>query len=496
MPPDGSAARDVAAPVTGRAVTARAITVAILAMGGEGGGVLADWLVSVAEHAGYVAQTTSVPGVAQRTGATIYYVEMFPGGAAAEAGREPVLALMPVPGDVDVVVASELMEAGRAIQRGLVTPERTTFVLSTHRVFAMTEKIVPGDGRADAAGLLEACRKASKRLVAADMQALADANGSVISATLFGGLAGAAALPFARGEYEDAIRRAGVGVNSSLAAFAAGYEAAQSVPALAPVTPEVLDIIAEGRRRLVDYQDAAYAAQYEARLAPIRAMDTAHGDGRFTLLDETARHLALWMSYEDTVRVADLKIRPSRFARVRTEVRAAPDQLVRIKEFLHPRVQEIAESLPAAWGRWLLGSRLPRRLVEKLASRGRVVETTSISGFLLLWLVAGMRRWRRGSLRFGIEQARIEAWLARIAALAPTQFALAVEVAQCQRLVKGYGDTFERGLHHFARLMDAAQRLEGRPDAAAVLARLRAAALADETGGKLTAGLLEAGVAD
>src|SRR5690242_10974152 len=98
----------------------RPISIAILAMGGEGGGVLADWIVDLAEHAGYCAQTTSVPGVAQRTGATIYYVEIFPESFANETGKEPVLALMPVPGEVDIVIASELMEAGRAIQRGLV----------------------------------------------------------------------------------------------------------------------------------------------------------------------------------------------------------------------------------------------------------------------------------------------------------------------------------------------------------------------------------------
>ena len=55
------------------------IKIAILAMGGEGGGVLADWIVNLGEENGYFAQTTSVPGVAQRTGATIYYVELFPG---------------------------------------------------------------------------------------------------------------------------------------------------------------------------------------------------------------------------------------------------------------------------------------------------------------------------------------------------------------------------------------------------------------------------------
>src|SRR3989442_10524591 len=99
--------------------TPRATTIAIVAMGGEGGGVLADWIVDLAEHAGYLAQTTSVPGVAQRTGSTVYYIEIFPKGAAAN--KAPILALMPVPGELDIVLASELMEAGRAIQRGMVT---------------------------------------------------------------------------------------------------------------------------------------------------------------------------------------------------------------------------------------------------------------------------------------------------------------------------------------------------------------------------------------
>ena len=94
-----------------------------------------------------------MPGVAQRTGATIYYLELFPKTGAMSAGRAPVLALTPVPGDVDIVIASELMEAGRAVQRGLVTPDRTTFIASTHRVFAMTERIALADGRVDSDGL-------------------------------------------------------------------------------------------------------------------------------------------------------------------------------------------------------------------------------------------------------------------------------------------------------------------------------------------------------
>ena len=58
-------------------MTDRPITIAVLAIGGQGGGVLVDWIVALAEREGWRAQSTSVPGVAQRTGATIYYVEMI-----------------------------------------------------------------------------------------------------------------------------------------------------------------------------------------------------------------------------------------------------------------------------------------------------------------------------------------------------------------------------------------------------------------------------------
>ena len=207
----------------------RPITIAVVALGGEGGGVLADWIVDLAQHGGYLAQTTSVPGVAQRTGATIYYVELFPKIAAQAAGREPVLALMPMPGDVDVVLASELMEAARAVERGFVTPDRTLLIASTHRVFAMTEKIALADGRVDCGC---AVRRLPRRSAAAGrLRHGGDSRrrpSSMVSAVLFGALAGSGALAFPRAAFEAAIRRGRVGVNSSLAAFGAGFEAARA----------------------------------------------------------------------------------------------------------------------------------------------------------------------------------------------------------------------------------------------------------------------------
>ena len=490
--------------------TPRPITIAILAMGGEGGGVLAEWIVDLAEHGSYIAQMTSVPGVAQRTGATNYYVELFPKSAAQAAGRPPVLALTPVPGDVDIVIASELMEAGRAVQRGLVTPDRTTFIVSTNRVYAMTEKIALADGRVDPAALLDGCRLAAKRLIAGDMAQLSEATGSVISAVLFGALAGADALPMQRMAFEAAIRRGGIGVKESLAAFGAGFavatddkpvitlETVSQPPALISQTlasvlaeanafPEpALTTIRAGVERLVDYQDADYAREYLARLKPVAEAERTHGDGSGLLLAETARELALGMAYEDTVRVAELKIRPSRFARVREEVQLGDGQLLEIAEFLHPRVQEIADTLPAKWGRRLLAWRWARRLVERFTRKGMVLKTSTVRGFLKLYFLASLKPSRPRSLRFQAEQAFLKDWLATILAMAPRHYALAVEIALTRTLVKGYSDTHERGRQRYEALMQMLPQIAHLPDAAATLAKLRKAALADDTGAALT----------
>ena len=264
----------------------KALSIAILAMGGEGGGVMADWLVDMAERAGSYVQTTSVPGVAQRTGATIYYVEIFPGSAVTRA-KPPVLALMPMPGDVDVVIASELMEAGRAVQRGLVTPTRTTLIASTHRVYSMTERTAMADGRVDSAKLIEGARAAAMRLYAADFARIAEESGSVISAALFGALSASGRLPFARSDFEDAIRRSGLGVEASLRAFTRAHDAATigetvAQPAAQPPTIEA------GRARLVDYQDAAYAKRYEALVRRVAEAERANAPGH----DELARAVA------------------------------------------------------------------------------------------------------------------------------------------------------------------------------------------------------------
>ncbi len=506
------------------------IKVAILAMGGEGGGVLADWIVDLGEASGYLAQTTSVPGVAQRTGATIYYVELYPQAQAQADQGTPVLALMPLPGDVDVVLASELMEAGRAVQRGLVTRDRTTLIASTHRVFSIAEKSALGDGRVDSQELLAHASQAAKRFIHFDMEQAAQASGSVISAVLFGALAGAGVLPFTRAEFEATIERGGVGIKPSLRAFAGAFErasaegAALSVqvpePVAAPLAQPrhpgvsalvnrvqsgfalpVQPLLLEGVRRLIDYQDLDYAGLYLDRMHDLASSVAAHsGQDADELLRETARHLALWMSYEDTARVAALKTRATRFERVRGEASVQQGQVLAINEYMHPRLQEICETLPASLGRWLMNSGLPRRVVERMTQRGRVIQTSSLRGYLLLRSVAAMKRFRRSTLRYAEENRRIEAWLQRIAATVKSKqeaglypapglaVQVALELALCQRLVKGYSDTHERGVRNYDAVMQAFERTGGAM-APATLRELREAALADEAGTQLRAAL-------
>ena len=482
------------------------ISVAIMAMGGQGGGVLADWIVALAESSGWVAQSTSVPGVAQRTGATIYYVEMI----RPQRNHAPVLSLMPVPGDVDVVIAAELMEAGRAIQRGLVSPGKTTLIASSHRSLAMTEKMAPGDGIADVSPVVATAHAVSKRFVAADMQRIAESRGSVISSALFGALAGSGVLPFGREAFEATIRASGVGVEGSLRAFGGGFEAVEVAPSELSVEAPELEVsggssgeqaelarallrvtnefaapargmLRVGLARVVDYQDVAYAHDYLDRVGRLAGIGDA-------VVTEAARQVAVAMAYDDVIRVADLKTRGSRFARVQREVLAGPAQIVETTEFMHPRVAEMMATMPVRLGLAFERSVALQGVLRRLFEHGRRVRTTHVLGFLSLYAIAGLRRWRRGLLRHGREMAHLDGWLGLVERHGDDP-RLALELVKCRRLVKGYSDTHARGQSKFDRVIGAMGMLAGRADAADWIRRLRDAALADVDGRMLDGAL-------
>jgi indolepyruvate ferredoxin oxidoreductase beta subunit len=203
------------------------------------------------------------------------------------------------------------------------------------------------------------------------------------------------------------------------------------------------DIMIEGVRRLAAYQDLGYARLYLDRLAGIRAADERSGAGG-RLLREVARHLAVRMSFEDVIRVAQAKIDPARMRRIAKELKVGADEPFAVVEFLKPGIEEMCQILPPRLARWILRVSERRGWLNRL-HWGMEVETTSITGYLRFWLLAKLRPWRPRSYRYQQEQAAIEAWLALIVESAKLSADLAVEVAECARLIKGYGDTYKRG---------------------------------------------------
>lgn len=493
-------------------MSVRPIKIAVMALGGQGGGVLAEWIVKAGERAGFLAQSTSVPGVAQRTGATIYYIELFPKSVADEKGAAPILALMPAPGDVDILIAAEMMEAGRALARGFLS-RRTTLIASTHRVYAIGEKIAMGDGRQDSAVVRLSVDAAVARAVWFDMEKTAEDAGAVISAVMLGALAGSGASPIRRELFEDEIRAGGRAVERNLNGFAAGFAAAcggaespsaeieapskagsSAAPAVAPLLARlshlpssVRDLAREGLKRAVDFQDPRYGALYLDRIEKIIATDrTCGGEARqFKLSNTLAKYLALAMAYDDVIRVADLKTRARRFQRLREDVRAADGQIVRVWEYMHPRLEEVCDLLPTPLARALLASGAARRLFNLVLGKGRRVATTNLNGFLMLTFLSSLAPFRRSGYRYRSEQERIDSWLALVLREAEHDYELAIEIASLQRLIKGYGDTHARGLANFMLVIDALHAVKSSSAPAQALARLRDAALKDEEGDTL-----------
>lgn len=478
------------------------LKLAVFAVGGQGGGVLASWIEATARSEGYLCQTTSVAGVAQRTGSTIYYIEMAP-----QAAGVPVFALAPSAGDVDIMIAAEMMEVGRAVMRGFVTPDRTTLIGSTHRTLAVSEKTVPGDGIANAPEVQAAAEVAAQRLILADMDRLATDQGSVISASLFGALAGSEALPFPRAAYEHAIRASGKGVEASLRAFEAGYMAArngiaaperQAKPASRNITgpsaqmraweaglarvqqlPEPVQPMAEaGLAKVVDFQDCAYGALYLDRLKDVVSSDNAARD--FTLSAVAAKYIANAMAYDDIIRVADLKTRATRTARIDAEMGKTQAHVLQLTEYFHPRAEEIAGLMPARLGAQTEANPARMARLNKWFGKGRRLRTDTLGAFLMLQILGGLKAYRLRTYRHQLEVAHLEAWLTACAV--PDDYDLRVELFKNRRLIKGYSDTHARGMSKFDKVMNMAPVLQGRTDAAEWMARLRKAALQDPDG--------------
>jgi indolepyruvate ferredoxin oxidoreductase beta subunit len=330
---------------------------------------------------------------------------------------------------------------------------------------------------------------------------------------MLGAIAGSGRLPIPAEEFEQAIRIGDRAVEDNLRGFRAGLAAARrgadhaSGPAkgslsvgATPVTmleQEIVEtmpaaareVIVTGVYRLAAYQDLAYARLYLDRLQPIRRADQASGaEGR--LMRETARHLAVRMSYEDVIRVAQAKTDPARLARIEAAMGVKPAQPFAVAEFLKPGIEELCSVLPPTLAGRILRHARRQGWLDRV-HWGMEINTVSISGYLRLRLLTGLRRWRRKTFRFQEEQAAIEAWLALIVDGARLSATVALEVAGCARLIKGYGDTLKRGNANYQVIEQrvirpalAAKLNSGQ--AADAIASACAAALADPDGKSLT----------
>ena len=509
----------------GEGLSLRPVTILVCALGGEGGGVLAEWLVETANAAGHSVQSTSIPGVAQRTGATTYYIEVFPRPDAELGGRKPVFSLTPVPGAIDLLVSSELLETARQVGAGMANAERTQVISSTARSLTTAEKMQLGDGRASDAVLMQIVRGHSAQSQWLDMTETAQRAGTVISAVLFGAIAASGALPFAAEAYRQTIRAGGRGVDASLRGFDAAFDTLRSLrgqgTAVARVVAATATALAErsaaptwlhdfpasthevlslGHARTLEYQDVRYAELYRERVARVLAAERAgdpDGANGFATTREAARHLAVWMAFDDIVRVAELKCRAARFARVRGEVRAADGELLRIHDHFKPGVAEFAALLPHSFADALL------RWDQRRVARGKAtfalplkLPSHSLVGLLALRSLAALKGMRRGGSRFAAEQSMIERWLAAVEHGARADAGLGRELAECGRLIKGYGATNERGKHNLLHVIEhlmSPERFATPAERASAIGAARHAALADDAGKALDQALLRHG---
>ena len=431
------------------------ICVQIAAMGGQGGGVLSGWLAEAARRAGFPAQATSIPGVAQRTGATTYYFELFP---QKNPPRAPVFSLFPDTGGLDLMVALEPAEAGRALQNRLISA-RTTVLSARQRLYSTAEKSAAAGRPASGAALLEPLSAVAGKTITLDVATLAKAAGGMGNAVFLGAICASGVLPIEAEHYRAAIE-AGGNARANLAGFDAGMAALApdedgnwrqpGTPAEhAPPPPELVRDLAalpENLRplaghalaRLLDYQSLAYARLYLERLEAVIAADQSK-DKALSLM--VARRLAAWMSFEDVIRVAQLKTRPGRFARIREEVGIGPGDPLRVTDYLKPGRDEIIAILPRFMARLLPGGNGP-------SGPGRPLRLTTshVPGFAAMRFLASLKPLRPLSSGYHREQAAISRWLDALIQTASVAPDLALQLADAALCVRGYGRVRRRGM--------------------------------------------------
>jgi hypothetical protein len=229
--------------------------------------------------------------------------------------------------------------------------------------------------------------------------------------------------------------------------------------------------VSDGIHLLMDYQGPTYAQLYVDR---VRRFVGRHGVDE-TMLREIARLMARRMSYEDPIRIAQLKL--SEWQAASGNPRLLPEDM--IGKF---RLDELIGALPAAvaepvldvleWAGW---THMPVSI--RFGARSRF-------GVRRLKIEAGLRRWRLFSVRYAKERVWVERWLHMIGRSLEKQPAAAPAMVQTATMICGYGASYRHGLADWHAIIDglAKPTFDGvlpLVDLAGAVAEARAAATAD-----------------
>ena len=468
----------------------RATRILIGTVGGQGGGVLSDWLIKGLLNAGWQAQSIGLLGLSQRAGSVIYYAEARPFGH-----KPPILSAYAAPGDVDLLLAQEFLELGRLLQGGFAHPD-CTIIANTYRYYGTLEK-TPAEGGIYPSGVI---RKAAETLSGDSylfhaQELVAQAGLSLLSsnAILLGAVAGSQVFDLPPEPFRRAIEEAEVNVADNLKAFDLGYSMMRdgSLPRALFKESEVLDweqlaqqrqaalparrraeyrqlleqargaapalsrVYAEACYRVLDFQDGAYVRDYLRSVQEIQAAEKAKsGDESNSLTAVYAQHLANWMTYEDAPRVAQLKLRPERFAKMRQEHNVRGEDPFWVDDFLAPDPPQLYGMLPVAVGRWVRQrGRRWRPDFDHIAMPMRV-RSNRPWGYFTLSLVSAMRHLRRRSLRHHEELALLKRWHDAVLQWLGRDATLGRLAADAGRVVKGYGRVRDKALDDLWMFID------------------------------------------
>ncbi len=470
------------------------IKILIPAVGGQGGGVLTEWLVQAFFLEDFDAQGISLPGLSQRGGSTVYYLEAHP--KPKSEGKPLIFAQFPVPGEVDIILAQEFLELGRALELGYGS-DKTTIVTSTHRVYSTLEKMPIGSGIYSDENLRKLASAFSSEMIELNALELSKANGMdelAVNGILLGALCESGALPIDKKSFITSIEMVGVAVNASLKAFEVGWNYAHSnsdtslsdsvkwdsfkaersdklegkdkeeylarIKSIESDYPSNLkEILAESVYRLIDYQDIDYADKYLNEVRNIYVIDDDTKGSNYKLTESYAKNLALLMSYEDGVRVAELKIKSDRFKRIREEMRIKDDQVFHVVDYLKPDAEEIYGLLPNVLVAPVL-SFTQTRLFKKIWRRkkpltmGQTPVTNSFSGYLRMWMLTKIKFMRPQSHRYKKEHKLIKRYTETLNKYSTYDYKLTCLIAQSAQMVKGYGKVRRRTMDAFYRYID------------------------------------------